>query len=91
MDEGRSTESRPVLRINRTMCGTSVSIKTFKAHRRLFYDAGSSKWVTLQSGEDSPVSGSMNVCEDDTPPSSFGNIPNSPVDTDNNPPSTDRE
>lgn len=45
-------------------CGKSVSFKTFKAHKRLYYDSFHDKWLTVASPDES--------CYSEEPPTSFG-------------------
>lgn len=72
-EEEDSVCERPLLKVNRRHCphcDRYVSIKTFKAHKRLHFDPGSSTWsvcfheATSQSDNDS-----------DSPPSSIGHLP----------------
>lgn len=48
-------------------CSKSVSFKTYKAHRRLFYDRSNDVWLSSKEA---------NVDEnvDEAPPSSFGEV-----------------
>lgn len=86
---GASTSSRPILRINRRVCphcNQIVSLKTYKAHKRLFYDIESAKWIcTVNSCESSPSS-SVDILNDEAPPTSFGSS-NCPMDIEHDPPS----
>ena len=52
-------------------CSKSVSVKTYKAHRRLFYDFSEDRWLLSNS------SGAIETdvgTDDEAPPSSFGEI-----------------
>lgn len=51
-------------------CSKSVSFKTYKAHRRLFYDFSSDQWLT--TNEDSVLSSERNV--EEAQPCSFGQV-----------------
>ena len=74
--ESEFTSDRSVLHVSRRVCphcSQSVSFKTFKAHKRLYYDSGRDHWLTTGAG--SSVHESQ--CDDEhttdeAPPSSFG-------------------
>ena len=63
-------------------CDESVSVKTYKAHRRMYYDPTSDKWSHRRTliREQTSVSDSDDLI--DSPPQSVGamkQIPSSPV------------
>ena len=63
-----SAEGRDVRRRLCPHCSKSVSFKTYKAHRRLFYDTSEDQWL-LSSCSELEMESSQN---DETPPTSFG-------------------
>lgn len=74
MDASRSEEHRTV-RTSRRLCphcDQCVSFKTYKAHRRLYYDPASDRWLG-KTADLTAASSTSDVCTDlDQPPSSFG-------------------
>ena len=58
--------SRDVCRRICPHCNKNVTFKTYKSHRRLFYDSGSDSWLVVA---DSP---STSNDTDEEPPTCFG-------------------
>ena len=55
-------ERRPYLKVQRKLCphcNKDVSMKTFKSHKRKFYDADSKRWLIKESFRNNPN------CEED--------------------------
>lgn len=52
-------------------CSKSVSFKTYKAHRRLFYDSSEDQWLLLASEGTGEAPSSTS---EEEPPRSFGEI-----------------
>lgn len=84
----RMEDNREVLRVERRLCqhcGQSLSMKTYKAHKRLFFDAEDDTWVTslfhtytpasANSAESPPQSGEEYVpdAEEFSPPNVMHN------------------
>lgn len=75
MDVNLSGERRIVHTSRRLCphCNRSVSFKTFKAHRRLYYDPARDRWVARGQADNLTASSARETPADhDMPPSSFG-------------------
>ena len=74
MDITPSTDKqRDCIQVRRRLCphcDQNVSLKTFKHHRRLYYDSISDRW--LEKGDNLATSTSEMPADHDTPPTSFG-------------------
>ena len=53
-------------------CNQNVSFKTYKAHRRLYYDSASDRWLGKAADGDSASSTTEMSADGDLPPTSFG-------------------
>ncbi len=60
-----STTGRDVSRRICPHCSKSVSFKTYKAHRRLFYDRSRGVWLSSEEEKEENIN-------EEAPPSSFG-------------------
>ena len=70
--EGEVRSDRSLLRVSRRLCphcDKRVSFKTFKAHKRLYYDPARDHWFTSVSVPESQCDEEPTT--DEAPPSSF--------------------
>ena len=74
MDDNLSDEHH-IVRTSRRLCphcNQSVSFKTFKAHRRRYYDPASDRWLGNAEDDFTVFSSTEKPADNDGPPISFG-------------------
>ncbi len=72
MEPEKNVVGRPILRVDRRLCPHCSQSVSFKAHKRLYYDASSAQWITSDTLRRQSIinsDGTLSANEDNPPTS----------------------